>query len=149
MQQSTHLLFFILFLQSSKCSPCLEVYQIVLCLLHSLLLRPYTNPAFDHSDCKMGLGYVISCIFMTQLWKEISHSLYDVGKGNKRRRNLRRGEPRRNKESEVTVPNIFWNTRKHTPPCVTFYYSKNMVYQIYGDIAAMHIVQLCEFPYRK
>jgi len=85
-------LFFILFPLSSKCFPFLEVYQIFLCLLYSLLLRPYTNPAFDHSDCKIGPDYVISCIFMTELWKEISHSLYDVGKGNKRE-NLRRTAP--------------------------------------------------------
>jgi hypothetical protein len=48
------------------------------------------------------------------------------------------GEALYNKEREVTVPDVLWKTRKHTPLYVTFYYPV-FVYQIYGDVAAKHI----------
>jgi hypothetical protein len=51
------------------------------CLLCSPLPRPYTQIwLLIIWDSKVGPSYVISCIFMTGLWREMSHSfLYDWG----------------------------------------------------------------------
>lgn len=97
--------------------------QNFLCLLCSLLLRS-----------------TLTCllIFVAQDSARLRNFLHPYGgnvegnipftalRGYEQQTKTARGEPRCNKGSVVTVPNVFWKTRKHTPRYVTFYYPKSL-----------------------
>lgn len=83
-------------------SPFKCLTQNFLCLLYSLLRMRYTLIwLLIIWDCKVGPSYVISCIFITGLWKEMPHSLTYMTEGQQTEME-QRGKRHSNKESEIS-----------------------------------------------